>query len=290
MAVKTVEYKVRFNDDRMLKAIVDHLIRWILLTVVTLGLALIVYPFYLFRFVADRVSIVRIFHEVDSGAQYAGKMEFGEAGQWKKSSPTERFLSKEPAPDPDTVENIESSHKARVEDAQRRHYAHLADMEQEFDEARKRQSETEITAENVRAARDTLAEQYDPAEAQAGLERDLAAIGKTPADLEQDMLTLEKEVTSPPPVHVRLFHFADPQHQGEATWGMPVGDGVFQPLDGYLDAEMKDGYVPTVFRFVPDSKDLMIVTEYDPIRANYRVAFRLKAIKVKDGEIVNDTD
>ena len=65
MTTKTIEYRVKFDDKDLFHDVSYHLIRWVLLTVVTLGMALIVYPFYLVRFIADRISI-KTSYDVDS--------------------------------------------------------------------------------------------------------------------------------------------------------------------------------------------------------------------------------
>ena len=72
-------------------------------------------------------------------------------------------------------------------------------------------------------------------------------------------------------VHGRLVTFTDPEEQpyrGTLTIATgesgPTGNPVTQPLDRYLDEEMKARYVLISMGFVPDSKDLCVVTEYHP--------------------------
>lgn len=92
MTTKTIEYRIKFDDKDLFHDVSYHLIRWTLLAIVTLGLALIVYPFYLVRFIADRISIVTSY-EIDS-------QPYNSEPYVKPSTPTEKFLSNNPAPEP----------------------------------------------------------------------------------------------------------------------------------------------------------------------------------------------
>ena len=267
MTTKTIEYRVKFNDTDLFHDVSYHLVRWVLLTVVTLGLALIVYPFYLVRFIADRISIVTSY-EIDS-------QPYSSEPYVKPSTPAEKFLNDDPAPkaaargmaqlgeeeQPPESES-ERIHRERIEDAHRRHHAHLVDIERDFQEAQKQEGETALTRESVESLQKTLREQT----------------GHPPP---------EREVTSPPPVHVRLFTFTNPAEQPyRGTWTIPTGESgpagnsVTQPLDGYLDEEMKAGYVLTSMGFAPDSKDLCVVTEYYPIKADERQGYTFKPLVV----------
>ena len=87
MTTKTIEYRVKFDDKDLFRDVIYHLIRWVLLTVVTLGMALIVYPFYLVRFIADRISI-KTSYEVDS-------QPYSAEPYVKPPTPTEKFLNDE---------------------------------------------------------------------------------------------------------------------------------------------------------------------------------------------------
>ena len=268
MTTKTIEYRVKFDDKDLFHDVSYHLVRWVLLTVVTLGLALIVYPFYLVRFIADRISIVTSY-EIDS-------QPYSSEPFIKPSTPTEKFLNDDPAPkaaargmarlgeeEPGRTpqeSDREQDYRLRVEDEHQRHNNRLYELARNFHEGDDKE-EQPLTRESVESLNNTLQEQAGPPP--------------------------EREVTSPPPVHVRLFQFTDPSEQPyRGTWTMPTGESgptgnpVTQPLDGYLDEEMKAGYVLTSMGFAPDSKDLCVVTEYYPDRADYRQEYSIKPLVV----------
>ena len=47
-----------FKSELGLVDIIGHFVLWVLLTIVTLGLALFVYPYYLFRFIISKTYVV----------------------------------------------------------------------------------------------------------------------------------------------------------------------------------------------------------------------------------------
>ena len=49
-------YRVKY-EIRLLEDVGAHILRWVLLSVVTLGIALLFYPFYFVRFLAERITI-----------------------------------------------------------------------------------------------------------------------------------------------------------------------------------------------------------------------------------------
>lgn len=53
------QYRIQY-DMRGLEDVGAHLLRWLLLTVFTAGIALAFYPFYFVRFLAERVTFVQI--------------------------------------------------------------------------------------------------------------------------------------------------------------------------------------------------------------------------------------
>ena len=57
------EYRIQFRATLLDDGIFWHIARWSLLTIVTSGLALLFYPFYFIRFLADRITIVEITEE-----------------------------------------------------------------------------------------------------------------------------------------------------------------------------------------------------------------------------------
>ena len=48
-----VQYEIRLFED-----VGMHILRWLLLTTVTAGVAALFYPFYFVRFMAERITIV----------------------------------------------------------------------------------------------------------------------------------------------------------------------------------------------------------------------------------------
>ena len=54
------EYQLQFHAELVDDGVFGHVLRWILLIVLTGGIAIIFYPFYFVRFVVDRITIVRV--------------------------------------------------------------------------------------------------------------------------------------------------------------------------------------------------------------------------------------
>ena len=50
--------RLMFKSELGLVDIIGHFVLWVLLTIVTLGLALFVYPYYLFRFIISKTYVV----------------------------------------------------------------------------------------------------------------------------------------------------------------------------------------------------------------------------------------
>ena len=55
----STRYRAEYNDKDMFADIFLHLLRWLLLTLVTGGIALALYPFYFVRFLSERVTVIR---------------------------------------------------------------------------------------------------------------------------------------------------------------------------------------------------------------------------------------
>ena len=57
------EYQLQFHAELVDDGVFGHVLRWILLIVLTGGIAIIFYPFYFVRFVVDRITIVKVTEE-----------------------------------------------------------------------------------------------------------------------------------------------------------------------------------------------------------------------------------
>ena len=89
------EYRIEFARAGLLAdGIFWHAVRWTLLTILTSGLALALYPFFFVKFIADRITIVKITDEEKAAASAdlqvtAEKMELSESAREKQAETTE---------------------------------------------------------------------------------------------------------------------------------------------------------------------------------------------------------
>ena len=62
------EYRIEFARAGLLAdGIFWHVVRWILLLVLTGGVAILFYPYFFVKFITDRVTIVKITEEEQAG-------------------------------------------------------------------------------------------------------------------------------------------------------------------------------------------------------------------------------
>lgn len=89
------EYRIEFARAGLLAdGIFWHVVRWILLLVLTGGVAILFYPYFFVKFITDRVSIVKITEEEQAAAAAdlqatAENMELSESAQEKHAESTE---------------------------------------------------------------------------------------------------------------------------------------------------------------------------------------------------------
>ncbi len=57
------EYRIQFEGRLLEDGVFWHVVRWFLLVVVTGGVALVFYPFYFVRFIADRITVIQVTEE-----------------------------------------------------------------------------------------------------------------------------------------------------------------------------------------------------------------------------------
>lgn len=89
------EYRIEFARAGLLAdGIFWHVVRWILLLVLTGGVAILFYPYFFVKFITDRVTIVKITEEEQAAAAAdlqatAENMELSESAQEKQAESTE---------------------------------------------------------------------------------------------------------------------------------------------------------------------------------------------------------